>query len=92
MRIKGNVIIVDNVACPEASSNAEPVKPCAEYSACAESIQPPIKGWKIEVESIPTPPIMDIPKAPLNGTRCATKPITVGQLKHTPKPNITAAK
>src|SRR5690606_10078545 len=77
--INGKVNIFDRVSCPAANSNCEPVKPAAACSDVEISIHLPIIGWKIEVESIPTPPTIDIPKAPLKGTRCATAPIIVGQ-------------
>jgi choline dehydrogenase-like flavoprotein len=75
----GKVIIFNKACCPVASSSTSPISPLAVFSALALSIQPPIIGWKIAVENMPTPPMMDIPRALLRGTLCATEPIITGQ-------------
>ena len=79
INIAGKETIVPKVSCPATSSSSSPVSPAAAASALSLSIHLPIIGWKIDVENIPTAPIIDMPKAPLFGILSAMKPIMFGQ-------------
>lgn len=59
--------------------------------ALALSIKLPITGKTTDTESIPAPPIIDNPKAPVSGRYSATKPSIVGQKNVTPTAKTAAA-
>ena len=59
--------------------------------ALASSINFPIIGNTIDTDSIPKPPIIDKPKAPVSGKYSATNPNMVGQKKVTPTAKTAAA-
>ena len=79
IKIPGKLNMYVIVVCPTANSKASPVKPEVDRSLFAESIHPPITGWKIAVENIPIAPTIDMPSAPDFGIFSAIKPIIFGQ-------------